>query len=139
MMDNTWWIERYSIYSHVEWFRQTHYDDGNITPMGTMYRDHVAPISYVQQGYSAGISAAAHYSFDGDLRDALVNGNDAMAVGAPVFVAGKYGQAISLDGSTDYLHLAELLGDSNDFTFTGWVNWNGGGNWQRNFDAARHG
>jgi len=139
MMDSTWWIERYSIYSHVEWFRQTHYDDGSITPMGTMYRDHVAPIGYVQQVPSAGISAAAHYSFDGDLRDALVNGNDAMAVGAPVFVAGKYGQAISLDGATDYLQLAEPLGDSNDFTFTGWVNWNGGGNWQRIFDFGNGG
>ena len=37
MMDDTPWIERYSVYSHVEWFRQTHYDDGSITPMGTMY------------------------------------------------------------------------------------------------------
>jgi hypothetical protein len=139
MMDGTPWIERYAIYSHVEWFRQTHYDDGSITPMGTMYRDHVAPIGYLQEVPAAGVSAAAHFTFDGDLRDGLVNGNDAMAVGAPVFTAGKYGEAISLDGSTDYLQLPAQLGDSNDFTFAAWVNWNGGGNWQRIFDFGAGG
>ncbi|HET6407945.1 MAG TPA: LamG-like jellyroll fold domain-containing protein, partial [Chthoniobacteraceae bacterium] len=139
MMDNTPWIERYSVYSRVEWFRQTHYDDGSITPMGAMYRDHVAPVGYVQEVPAPGISAAAHFSFDGDFRDALVNGNDAMAVGAPIFAAGKYGAAISLDGSTDYLQLPAQLGDSTDFTFAAWVNWNGGGNWQRIFDFGAGG
>jgi hypothetical protein len=139
MMDNTWWIERYSVYSRVEWFRQTHYDDGSITPMGAMYRDHVAPISYLQEIPSAGVSAAAHYAFDGDLRDGLMNGNDGMAVGAPDFVAGKSGQAMSFNGTSDYIQLPEPLGDSNDFTFAGWVNWNGGGNWQRIFDFGNGG
>ena len=139
MMDREWWIERYAVYSRVEWFRQTHYDDGAITPMGIMYRDHVAPLGYLQQMPSAGISAAAHYSFDGNLGDALLNGNDGMAVGAPVFTAGKYGQALTLDGSTDYVQLAEPLGDSSDFTFSGWIYWNGGGNWQRIFDFGNGG
>jgi hypothetical protein len=139
MMDSTPWIERYSIYSRVEWFRQTHYDDGSITPMGQMYRDHVAPIGYVQEVPGSGISAAAHYTFDGELRDGLANGNDGMAVGAPVFSAGKYGQAISLDGATDYVQLPAQLGDSTDFTFVGWVNWSGGGNWQRIFDFGAGG
>lgn len=139
MMDNTWWIERYAVYSRVEWFRQTHYDEGGITPMGAMYRDHVAPMSYLQALPSAGISAAAHYAFDGDLRDGLMNGNDGMAVGAPDFVAGKSGQAISFNGTSDYVQLPEPLGDSNDFTFAGWVNWNGGGNWQRIFDFGNGG
>ena len=138
-MDSTWWVERYSVYSRVEWFRQTHYDDGSITPMGAMYRDHVAPMSYLQEIPSAGVSAAAHYAFDGDLRDGLMNGNDGMAVGAPDFVAGKSGQAISLNGTSDYIQLPEPLGDSNDFTFAGWVNWNGGGNWQRIFDFGNGG
>ena len=40
------------------------------------------------------------------------------------------GQALTFDGTDDYVQLAEPLGDSNDFTFTGWVFWNGGGNWQ---------
>src|SRR4030095_1169571 len=71
MMDNTPWIERYAVYSHVEWVRQTHYDDGSITPMGAMYRDHVAPIGYLQEVPAADVSAAAHFTFDGDLRDGL--------------------------------------------------------------------
>ncbi|BCX47538.1 fibronectin type III domain-containing protein [Haloferula helveola] len=138
-MDSTWWIERYAIYSDVEWFRRTHYDDGSLTPMGAMYRDHQSPIGYQQVVPSAGMSAAAEYDFDGDLRDRLFNGNDGMAVGAPQFVPGKTGEAISLDGQHDYVQLAEPLGDSNDFTFAGWVNWNGGGNWQRIFDFGNGG
>ncbi len=134
MMDNTWWIERYSIYSRVEWFRQTHYDEGGLTPMGVMYRDHQSPIGYLQQFPNAWISAEAHYSFDGDLHDALIHGNDGMAIGAPDFVPGKSGQALSFDGTSDYVQLPDSLGDTNDFTFTGWIYWDGGNDWQRIFD-----
>ncbi len=138
-MDDTWWIERYSIYSRVEWFRQTHYDDGSITPMGAMYRDHESPIGYVQQVPDPNISSRAHYTFDGSLRDALGRGNEGMAVGAPNFVPGRIGQAIDLDGSNDYVQLPASLGDSNDFTFAGWIKWDGGGNWQRIFDLGAGG
>lgn len=134
MMDSTPWIERYSVYSAVEEVRQVYYNAGGFTPMGAMYRDHVAPIAYQQVLSEAGIAPAAIYAFNGDLRDSLANGNDVMAIGAPNFVAGKYGQAIALDGASDYLQVSTGVGDATDFTFAGWVKWNGGNDWQRIFD-----
>ncbi len=121
MMDNTPWIERYAIYSSVEWFRDTHYTDGSLTPMGTMYRDHVAPLSYLQEMADAGTGNSARYAFDGDAHDGWGNGQDGMLVGAPTFAAGKYGQAIVLDGATDYVQLSPRIADTTDFTFAAWV------------------
>jgi hypothetical protein len=73
MMDSTPWIERYAIYSDVEWFRRTHYDDGSLTPMGTMYRDHEAPLGHLQEMADAGTGNSARYDFDGDATDAWGN------------------------------------------------------------------
>jgi hypothetical protein len=84
----------------------------------------------------AEIGSSARYSFDGDTHDSWDNGQDAMKVGAPIFTAGKYGQAIALNGSTDYLQISPRLGDSTDWSFAGWVYWNGGGSWQRIFDLG---
>ncbi len=136
MMDSTPWIERYALYSSVEEVRQVYYNAGGFTPMGAMYRDHVAPMAYQQVLPESGLSTEARFAFNGDLRDSAANGHDAMAIGAPAFIAGKYGQAISLDGSTDYLQLPTDVGDSTDFTFSGWIKWNGGSNWQRIFDLG---
>ncbi len=135
MMDNTPWIERYAIYSRVEWFRQTHYDDGGITPMGQMYRDHVAPMAYLQEVPNSGSSGNALYRFDGHLRDTR-SGNNPLVYGTPKFVPGKHGEALSFDGTDDYLALPGRLGDSSDFSFAAWVNWNGGNDWQRIFDLG---
>ncbi|MCW1916665.1 glycosyl hydrolase [Luteolibacter sp. GHJ8] len=133
MMDNTPWIERYAIYSRVEWFRQTHYDDGSITPMGAMYRDHVAPIAYQQVVPNNSPSAAADYLFDGNVRDSR-NGNNPVVYGSPTMVPGKHGTALSFDGTDDFLRLPNRLGDSTDFSSAAWVKWGGGANWQRIFD-----
>ncbi len=134
MMDKTPWIERYSIYSRVEWFRQTQYDDGKLTPMGQMYRDHISPMAYRQIVPDANRGPDARFSFNGDFQNLLGNGNDIMAVGVPKFADGISGLAVSLDGSHDYLQLSSSIGDSENFTFTGWVKWNGGPQWQRIFD-----
>jgi len=136
MMDATPWVERYAIYSHVEWFRQTHYDDGWPTPMGFLYRDHVAPIGHVQVVPDSGKSPAADYLFETNSRDTSGNGNNPLTYGTPKFVAGVRGTAVSLDGAEDYLRLPPRIGDSTDFSFSGWVKWNGGGNWQRVFDLG---
>ena len=136
MMDNTPWIERYAIYSKVEWFRQTHYDDGWPTPMGILYRDHVAPIGHVQVVPDSGKSPAADYLFEGNTRDTSGSGNNPLVYGTPKIVAGARGAAVSLDGADDYLRLPPRIGDSTDFSFSGWVRWNGGGNWQRVFDLG---
>jgi Concanavalin A-like lectin/glucanases superfamily/Glycosyl hydrolase catalytic core/Putative Ig domain len=135
MMDSTPWIERYSVYSKVEWFRQTNYDDGSITPMGAMYRDHVAPMAYQQTVPNTGSSGNASYFFENQTRDTQ-SGNNAVVYGTPKYVPGKSGNALSFDGTDDYLSLAGRLGDSTDFSFAGWVKWNGGANWQRIFDLG---
>ncbi|MEO5714862.1 MAG: LamG-like jellyroll fold domain-containing protein [Luteolibacter sp.] len=139
MMDDTSWIERYSIYSHVEWFRQTHYNDGTITPMGAMYRDHVAPMAYQQVMPSVSTPAGAFYRFENDTRDSSANGHTAMTKGAATFTTGKTGQAIVMSGSSssaDHVVLPPRLGDSADFTFGAWVYWAGGASWQRIFDLG---
>lgn len=135
MMDNTPWIERYAVYSNVEWFRDTHYEDGSLTPMGSMYRDRVAPMAYQQTVPNTGSSGNATYLFEGNVRDTQ-SGNNPLVHGTPKHVAGKHGNALSLDGTDDYLSLPGRLGDSNDFSFAGWVKWNGGNQWQRIFDLG---
>jgi hypothetical protein len=138
MMDSVPWIERYAIYSRVEWFRQTHYDEGGLTPMGVMYRDHVAPIAYRQEAPGSGKSANALYSFDADFRDNSGNGNNPLIYGAPKRESGLNGSALVLDGTDDYLVLPTNMAENADFTFAAWVYWNGGGQWQRIFDFGNN-
>jgi hypothetical protein len=114
--------------------RRLKWDDGSLTAAGVRYRDKVSSLAYRQEMPDSGTGSSARYSFDGNTHDEWGNGQDAMRVGAPVFSAGKYGQSIALNGTTDYLQLSPRLGDSTDWSFAGWVNWNGGGNWQRIFD-----
>lgn len=133
MMDATPWIERYAVYSNVEWFRDTHYDDGSLTPMGTMYRDHVAPMAHVQVVPNSAPLSATDLLFEGNTRDSR-SGNNPLLYGSPRLVAGKNGTGLSFDGSDDYLSLPARLGDSTDITLATWVKWNGGNNWQRIFD-----
>ena len=135
MMDGTTWIERYAIYSAVEEVRQIYYNAGGLTPMGTMYRDHVAPISHQQVVPDSGTSPDSIYLFEGGTRD-ILGGNNPLTYGTPKIVPGRNGTAISLDGSDDHLALPGKLGDSTDFSFAGWVKWNGGGDWQRIFDLG---
>jgi hypothetical protein len=133
MMDATPWIERYSIYSRVEHVRQTHYDEGGLTPMGAMYRAHQAPIAYVQKPGKGGFGCA-YYAFENDTLDDLYYANDATTYGSPGYVSGHSGQAIDLDGANDFVMLPENLADTEDFTFAAWVYWDGGNQWQRIFD-----
>jgi len=136
MMDSTPWIERYSVYSAVEEVRQVYYNAGGFTPMGAMYRDHVSPLSYLQALPDPGRSTGTELLFETNTRDTSGGGNNAMAVGTPKLVTGKEGQGISFDGTDDWLDLPPRIGDSTDFTFAGWVKWNGGTNWQRIFDLG---
>jgi hypothetical protein len=134
MLDSTPFVERYAIYNWVEDVRRVKWDDGSLTSAGVTYRDQNSPLGYRQELVDTGTGSSANYVFDGDTHDSSNNGQDAMRVGAPVFTAGKYGQAIALNGTTDYLQLSPRLADSTDWSFAGWVLWNGGGSWQRIFD-----
>lgn len=134
MLENTPFVERYAIFNWVEDVRRVKWDDGTLTPAGVRYRDKVSTLAYRQEMPDAGAGTAARYAFDGNGYDGLGNGNDAMLVGVPRFVPGKFGQAVALNGTTDYLQLPPSLASNTDWAFAGWVLWNGGGNWQRVFD-----
>jgi hypothetical protein len=136
MLENTPFVERYALYNWVEDVRRVKWDDGSLTAAGVNYRDKVSSLAYRQEAGDSTIGSSARFSFDGDTHDAWGNGHDAMRIGAPTFTAGKYGQAIALNGSTDYVQLSPRIGDSADWSFTGWVYWNGGGSWQRIFDLG---
>jgi len=136
MLDNTPFVERYAIYNWVEDVRRVKWDDGSLTAAGVRYRDQQSPLAYRQEAADSGVGSSARYAFDGDTHDTWGNGFDAMRIGAPTFTAGKFGEAIALNGSTDYLQVSPRLADSTDWSFTGWVFWNGGGSWQRIFDLG---
>ena len=136
MMDSTPWIERYSIYSAVEEVRQVYYIAGGYTPMGLMYRDHVAPLAYTQEMPDNGTRGIAQYLFGTNTWDTSGYYNNAMAVGAPVYTTGhnSQSQAIVLDGTNSYVQLPANIAKGSAFTFAAWVYWNGGASWQRIFD-----
>ncbi|HLP78566.1 MAG TPA: LamG-like jellyroll fold domain-containing protein, partial [Candidatus Paceibacterota bacterium] len=75
------------------------------------------------------------YGMEGNTLDSSGNGNHAIVTGSPTFVAGHIGQAIDLNGSTDYLRIPSgVVRAVDNLTIAAWVNWDGGGNWQRIFD-----
>jgi len=84
---------------------------------------------------SCGSALIARYSFDGYATDSSGNANHATLVGAPTFVAGQYGSGLNLNGTGQYATVpAGIMASVTNFTIATWVNWNGGGSWQRIFD-----
>ena len=82
----------------------------------------------------------ARYNFQGNANDAT-GVNNATVFGSPTYVAGPtvaQGQAISLNGTTDYVLLPSGVANSKDITVSTWVRWNGGSNWQRIFDFGNN-
>ena len=47
----------------------------------------------------------AYYKFDGNVNDSSGNGRTGTEYGSPTYVAGKFGQAVDLDGSTQYVSI----------------------------------
>lgn len=137
MMDTTPWIERYSIYSRVEAVRELTYADGSLTPTGQVYHDNESPIGYVQEVYSAANTedrSIMQLPLGGDVIDTSGYGSNGYVHGGAEYVTGQVGEALDLNGSTDYVELRDNVAHGDEFTFAGWVNWDGGGNWQRIFD-----
>ncbi|SIT46446.1 LamG domain protein jellyroll fold domain protein [Paraburkholderia ribeironis] len=67
--------------------------------------------------------------------DATGNAHTGTLVGGASRVTGKVANAVSLDGSTGYVSLANnIVADVSDFTIAAWVNWSGGNAWARIFD-----
>jgi autotransporter-associated beta strand protein len=137
MFDTTPWIERYSIYSNVEAVRKMVDGSGNLTPAGVVYTNNDSPIGYVQDLPAAAAAAGrgvARFGFEGDSLDGSGFGNNGQIVGAPGFVTGRQGQALRFDGTSTAVRLPADVARGSAFSFAAWVNWEGGGNWQRIFD-----
>ncbi|WP_258104258.1 RICIN domain-containing protein [Marinoscillum sp. MHG1-6] len=76
----------------------------------------------------------AHYTFENSTLDGSENLNHAATYGAPGYVAGQEGEAVSLDGTEDFLQLSTDIANHQEITVAAWVNWAGGSAWQRIFD-----
>ncbi|MEO5913773.1 MAG: LamG-like jellyroll fold domain-containing protein [Luteolibacter sp.] len=79
----------------------------------------------------------ASYTFEGNANDGTGTRHATAKGGttAPGYAAGfGGGQAISLNGTDQYVQLPVGSGNSRDVTLSGWVYWNGGNAWQRVFD-----
>jgi hypothetical protein len=82
-------------------------------------------------------SVVLNYAFSNNANDSSGSGLDATALGV-TYVDGPagHGMAASLDGISDYVELpiGSLISTLTDCSITTWVNWAGGGSWQRIFD-----
>lgn len=74
-----------------------------------------------------------HWTFNGNANDSG-GANHGTAFGTPAYVTGKVAQAVDLDGADDYIDLPDPIGRTRETTIATWVNWDGGGDWQRVFD-----
>ncbi|MBL7185238.1 MAG: discoidin domain-containing protein [Phycisphaerae bacterium] len=69
------------------------------------------------------VGLQAHYEFEGNTNDSSGNARNGTAMGSPVFVAGKAGQAISFNGINDYVNIDGYKGISGAqaFTVAAWI------------------
>jgi hypothetical protein len=89
----------------------------------------------VQSPLTGGPALLARYAFDGNASDSSGNAFHGTLAGSSAYVAGKFGSALDLDGSSHAVTLpASLLAGVSNFTIAAWVNWDGGNAWQRIFD-----
>jgi len=101
---------------------------GAVGGSGVVYFDDISLYPYSRQLITPAepdtASLVAHYEFEGTTNDSSSNGRNGTAVGDPIFVAGKIGQAISLDGIGDYVEITGYKGilGPNAITVTAWIN-----------------
>jgi hypothetical protein len=88
--------------------------------------------NWLEQGYDVTPVAVpspdpyliAHYTFDGNANDVSGNGNDGVERNGPTYVPGVAGQAISLNGVTQYVAIQNLSYSApgqTEVTVCGWV------------------
>jgi regulation of enolase protein 1 (concanavalin A-like superfamily) len=78
-----------------------------------------------------------NWAMEANVNDSA-NSHHGTAFGAPVYAAGKTGQAIDLDGIDDYVKLPPASVLAREITIATWVRWDGGNNWQRIFDFGNN-
>ena len=85
----------------------------------------------------AGPAMLARYPFEGNAKDATISAFHGTTAGAPGYLAGRFGSALNLDGTNDFVTLPRgLWAGVSNFTVAAWVYWNGGEAWQRIFDCG---
>jgi hypothetical protein len=127
-------------------------DETSTTPGGSglVYFDDIRLYPYsLQLATPADPNSAnlvAHWQFEGSLDDSSGNGLHGTAMGNPIFVAGKVGQAISLDGFNDFVEITGYKGilGPNAVTVTAWIKTANTGTsaiigWGPNVDGQRFG
>ncbi len=136
MLETTPFVERYALYNWVEDTRSLITSSNTVTPAGTFYSNVVSSLSYSQAMPDNGVRGIAQFLFSTNTWDTSGYCNNGMAVGAPSFTVGHNAQshAIVLDGQNSYVQLPANIAQGTGFTFAGWINWNGGANWQRILD-----
>jgi len=74
-------------------------------------------------GASPGPGIVGLWHFDGDATDSSGNGNDGTLMGGATYGTGMFGQAVSLDGSDDYVSVPDStsLDITSDITVEGWI------------------
>jgi hypothetical protein len=113
----------------TNWFTYHYYDgnDGGNAKLG------IARLNWSTDGWPVLANDwSAFYTFDTDAREHLGLYNGTLQNGAAITNEPSRGNALHLDGVTNYVSLP--LSVANASTFAAWVKWNGGGDWQRIFD-----
>jgi len=85
---------------------------------------------------------ATYYAMENDVQDGSGNDRHGAMMGGSGFGPGPagYGEALVLDGSSGHvtLPIGPLVQSLRSATFATWVNWAGGGVWQRIFDFGNN-
>ena len=134
MLEDAPFVERYALYSRVEYMRQLTYDSGGLTPAGIVYRDQVSGLGHRQEVPATGTRGIARLPMDDSVRDVSGFSNHGLAARAPAFRDSPRGRALVFDGESNHVQLPYRAAVSSTFTFAAWVYWDGGPNWQRIFD-----
>jgi autotransporter-associated beta strand protein len=133
ILDETPFVERYALYNWVEDVRAV-VTNGVLTPAGIAYRDQQSPVGYVQALQDNGTRSFSELRFETNTLDSSGHGNNGITSGSPAYTNGVRGQAIVFDGANTVVTLPPNIATNTAFSFAAWVNWSGGGNWQRIFD-----
>lgn len=113
----------------TNWFTY-HYYDGNNYGTATLGLNR---INWTTNGWPALTNDwSAFYTFNTDAREHLGLYNGTLQNGATITNEPARGNVLSLDGLSQYALLADPV--ANASTFSAWVKWNGGNDWQRIFD-----
>ncbi len=98
-----------------------------VTDASGLYADATLEISVLP------FTQRSRYLFDGNATDSVGNFPGTIT-GTPTYSSGRTGQALSLDGATNYVTLPVGAASYHEISISTWVYWNGGANYQRIFD-----